>query len=316
LLEVQKPCYYCVCDIPLGKEFSNDSGGAPLRTLQTSEVLEVMEGPRKESFEGAFRAKARACKDGAVGWFVMKTGGGVSNTEQSGKYYVCIAPIAMTDVADIKSCKVIRKLQSKEVALVVEGPAEQGTSGIHRMRCKSMTDGQEGWITVAGNKGTVYAEETTKIYSVLNDLSLQKTFESDGAALVRTLEKGEALEVIEGPKEEKSETTRLRGRAFSDGAVGWVTVKSSTVKPWSPHYKCLAEAELSSNLKQGGEAVRKVDVGEVVQVVDGPKKDGDVMRIKARAEKDGATGWVTLKSADGIDLFRNYKAADKADKGK
>jgi len=304
LREAQKPCYYCVTNVALDKEFRNANADAPLKTLQAHEVVEVMEGPRKDSFEGAFRAKGRACKDGAVGWFVMKTKEGVANAEQSGKYYTCTAAIAMTDVADIKACKVIRKLDPKEVANVLEGPVEQGDAGVHRIRCKSMKDGQEGWITTKGNKGTVYAEETSKLYALVNEVALHKQFESDGATLVRQLEKGEAVEVLDGPKEEKFEVTRLKGRALSDGSVGWLSVKAATVRPWTPTYRCVAEAELSSSVKQGGEALRKVEVGELVEAVDGPKKDGEVLRIKARAEKDNAIGWVTLRSTEGTDLFK------------
>merc|ERR1712232_1482935 len=169
-----------------------------------------MEGPRKDSFEGAFRAKAKACKDGATGWFSLKTKDGKANAEQTGKYYVCTAAIAMTDVSDIKACKVIRKLDMKEVAQVLEGPVEQEEAGVHRIRCKSLKDGQEGWITIRGNKGTVYAEESTKLYTLSNEVPLHKQFETDGATLVRQLLQGEAVELLEGPKEEKYEITRLK----------------------------------------------------------------------------------------------------------
>merc|ERR1719424_125023 len=218
----------------------------------------------------------------------------------------------MTDVSNIKNCKVLRKLEIKEVALVLEGPVEHADAGVHRIRCKSLKDGQEGWITIKGNKGTVYAEETSKLYTLTTDVPLQRQFESDGAKEIRQLVKGEAVEVTEGPKEEKFEVSRLKGRAVSDGAVGWVSVKASTIRPWVPFYRCAAEAELSANLKQGGEVLRKVEAGEIVEVLDGPKKDDTVFRIKARAEKDSAIGWVTLRSAEGADLFKQHRPAAPA----
>jgi len=181
------------------------------------------------------------------------------------------------------------------------------------MRCKSMKDGEEGWITIKGNKGTVYAEETTKLYTLVNAVAFHKQFETDGATLVRQLVVGEAVEVIDGPKEEKREVTRLKGRAVSDGAVGWVSLRPSAMKPWSPQYKCSAEAVLSSSCKEGGDSVRNVEVGEIVQVLDGPKKADTSMRMKVRAEKDSAAGWVTLRTADGTDLFKNFtKSAEKS----
>lgn len=289
----------------------NANGDAPVRTLKAEEVIEVMEGPRKESYQGAHRAKAKAAKDGAVGWFVMTTKDGVSNAEQSGKFYICTAAIAMTDVKDIKACKVLRKLDQKEVAKVIDGPTEPDESGVQRIHCKSLKDGTEGWITIKGNKGTVYAEETAKLYNLTNDVALHRKFETDGAVLVRTLEKGEAIEILEGPKEEKFEVTRLRGRALSDGASGWVTVKSSNVKPWSSYYKCVSETELTATMKAGGDVIRKIAKDESIEALDGAKEESGAMRLKVRLEKDSAIGWATLKSAEGTVFIQHKAKSDK-----
>jgi len=44
-----------------------------------------------------------------------------------------------------------------------------------------------------------------------------------------------------------------------------------------------------------------VDVGEIVQLLDGPLEDTEVsvMRIKCQAARDGATGWMTISGNQG-----------------
>ena len=44
-------------------------------------------------------------------------------------------------------------------------------------------------------------------------------------------------------------------------------------KSLARYYRCVAEAEFTSTLKQEGESLRKVEVGEIVEVTDGPKKE-------------------------------------------
>lgn len=61
-------------------------------------------------------------------------------------------------------------------------------------------------------------------------------------------------------------------------------------------------------MKPGGDVLRKIEAGETVAYVDGPQKEGDVMRLKVRAEKDSTVGWVTLRSAEGADLFKQHRA--------
>merc|ERR1719277_2432647 len=101
----------------------------------------------------------------------------------------------MTDSMDIKDCKVVRKLAVGELFTVLEGPTVAEDAGIPRVRGKSVQDDKEGWITVKGNAGTVYAEPSTKHYCVLQDTALSKKFSSaDAGGQVRTLEKGEAIQ--------------------------------------------------------------------------------------------------------------------------
>jgi len=313
LKETIKPFFACTADVPLEQGFrtSTASGSGTIRVLKADEVIEVLEGPRKDKPGDALRARAKASSDGAVGWFTLRDHEGVSNAEQNIKYYTCTSAIAVTDVRDIKACKVIRKLEVNEVVRVLEGPTLEQDAGVSRVHAESTKDHTRGWVTIKGNAGTVYAEESSKFYTLVNEIPLHKQFSSEKSAVVRMLAKDETVEVTEGPKEEKFETVvRVRGRALSDGAVGWLTTRKETVRAWSPYYKCTTCTVVHDTLAvKGAQVVRRLEVGEVVEVLEGPTQESDVgvLRVRARVERDGATGWITVKGNQGT-AFLTCKA--------
>jgi len=309
LKETTKPFFSCSTEVALERDFKTE-GSSVIRSLRTDEVIEVLEGPRKDKVGDATRIRARSCKDGTTGWLTVKDKEGVVHAETGGKHYSCTAPIAMTDVQDIKVCKVLRKLELHEVLRVLEGPiAEEGKdgAGVSRVRGQSMKDGMTGWVTIKGNAGTVYAEEITQIYTVVRNTPMQRRLASASSEVLRELAKDEAVEILEPPKEEKFDAVvRAKGKALSDGAIGWVTVKDKTLKPWTPFYKCTNSTVIQDSLLvKGAQTVRKLEVGEVVEVLEGPmvEKDLEVLRIRGRAEKDGAVGWITLKGNQGTSFL-------------
>merc|ERR1712185_422554 len=79
-------------------------------------------------------------------------------------YYKVIKTIAYTNVMDITACTTLRKGEEGEVVEVLEGPVTDAGNGMTRIRARSVTvdDKKEGWITVAGSKGTAFLEKTTK----------------------------------------------------------------------------------------------------------------------------------------------------------
>jgi len=287
------------------RDFRNSTAAeGVLRTLKPDEVFEVLEGPRKDKFDEATRARGKACKDGAVGWFTMKSSEGTINAEKGDiKYYICTSAIAMTDNKDIKNCKVSRKLDVTEVCLLLEGPIEEDTTQVIRIKARAMKDGLEGWVTIKGNAGTVYAEETCNLYTLLRDTALQKRFKSEGSETLRSLVTGEAIEVTDGPRDETFDAVeRIKGKALSDGAIGWVTIKSDNLKPWTPYYTCVKETVIHDALSgKTAQVVRRLEPGETVELLDGPLLDTEmgVMRLKGRATKDSSTGWITIKGNQG-----------------
>jgi len=308
LEEVEKPFYSCQVEIALERDFKVEGEDGLVRNLKADEVLELIEGPRKQTFEPGLRVRGKAALDGAMGWFSVRDRAGTVFAEADGKYSSCTSSVAMTDNMDIKDCKVIRKLAAGELFTVEEGPIEEKEAGITRVKGKTMKDELDGWITIKGNAGTVYAEASTKHFCVLQDTPLTKKFSSSNSGEeVRVLAKGEAMQVLEGPKEESfPPETRFKGRALSDGALGWVTMTSKSVKSWTPFYKCKVVAPLHDQIgAEGATVVRQVEVAEVLELLEGPTQEGDELRMKARAEKDGAVGWITIKDAEGKRLFES-----------
>jgi len=244
--------------------------------------------------------------DNAAGWFTVRTHDGEIYAEQSDKYWICTLPIAMTDGRDIKSSAAIRKLESGEVCFLLEGPIVEQTT---RIRCRSLKDKQIGWITVRGNAGTTFAEQSTKHYRILLQVPLQAAFDSRNAERIRDLTKDEVVEVTEGPHAEKfDELVRLKGRFLNDGAEGWVTKRDGNLKAWSPWYSCDhapwdQAPEIHSEMN-AGKVLRRVNVGEKFEVFKGPQLDEQgALQARVRAEEDGIEGWIIIRDQHGHVFF-------------
>jgi hypothetical protein len=300
LEESLKPSYYATDTVTMQDGFASE-GTNELRALKPYEVIEVLEGPKKEIVGSALRAKGKA-SDGTVGWFTIKSKQGNDLAQPGKSTWSCTSAIALTDNMDIKACKVIRKLQKGEILSVLEGPTADANSGVERIRVKAKKDDKEGWVTTKGNAGTKYAEETGKCFIISKPTPLQKDFSSDSET-IRMLADQEVVDLMEGPRDEQGEPpVRIRGRSLNDGAIGWVTLKGSNLKPWKPHYRCVHGTGMGDALDVAtAEPLRRLEVGELLEVVEGPRVETElgVVRVKGRAESDGVVGWVTVAGNQG-----------------
>merc|ERR1719379_390995 len=137
----------------------------------------------------------------------------------------------MTDVISIKESKVMRRIEVSEVVDIIEGPITEEHVGVPRVHARCMKDGLEGWITVAGNQGTVFLRPGGDLFRVAKETALTISFEldiEDLEAVTRTLKVGELVELREWPRrDDKSGLMRMRGRCRSDGRVGWIPSQDS-----------------------------------------------------------------------------------------
>eukprot|EP00928_Gymnodinium_smaydae_P018940 TRINITY_DN17215_c0_g4_i3.p1 TRINITY_DN17215_c0_g4~~TRINITY_DN17215_c0_g4_i3.p1 ORF type:complete len:1055 (+),score=289.79 TRINITY_DN17215_c0_g4_i3:128-3292(+) len=141
----------------------------------------------------------------------------------------------MTSGINIKTTS-LRRLELNEVVEVLEGPLKESSVDVRRARCRVMKDGLEGWITVAGNHGTQFLKEGGSFFKVVKETLLTDTFELESKEDIRRvkptsrmLREDEVLELLEWPrKDEASGLLRMKAKARSDGAIGWVTMVAST----------------------------------------------------------------------------------------
>merc|ERR1712129_552966 len=119
---------------------------------------------------------------------------------------------------------------------------------------------------------------------------------------------GEVFEVTDGPKTETKEgARRVRGRKLSDGTAGWFTLGRKNFQEWAPKYKCTQTTILDGGLALNeSKSVRKLEVGEIVEALDAPvfDKETSLLRIRLRAEKDGAAGFATVQGNQGTVMLK------------
>lgn len=287
-----KPYYYCQEATALAHGF--ESSTKKIRHVTMGEVFEMIEGPRKEPPMEVQRIKVKAGKDGSIGWATLKGGSGNTNFEGT-KVLICKSSIAITNTFDISSGKAIRKLDVGEVLDIVEEPQLDESRSLLRVKIKSQKDGKEGWVTMKGNQGTAYVEETTKHYRCISSTDLEGSVQA-GSAVVRGLGEGEVFEVLDGPKmDTKQSANRVRGRGLGDGAEGWFTVTKKNMQQWYPNYKCRSPVDLCEDV-ECSKVHRKLDAGEKLEVLEPPVVCNDVVTISLRAESDGAVGFATIKA--------------------
>eukprot|EP00928_Gymnodinium_smaydae_P007365 TRINITY_DN12654_c0_g1_i1.p1 TRINITY_DN12654_c0_g1~~TRINITY_DN12654_c0_g1_i1.p1 ORF type:complete len:1473 (-),score=475.17 TRINITY_DN12654_c0_g1_i1:145-3909(-) len=304
LQDTPKP-YYCVTaaeGLPLHDALPSE-GSNELASLMAHEVLEVLEGPKRETTGSLARGYGKAALDGATGWFTITSRSGQTCAAPGKGRYVCRSAIALTSGADIAKGDVLRKIDRGEILSGLDAPVEEGSSGLIRVQVRAEKDDVRGWVTLKGNGGTVYCEETGRAYVMSSSVPLQEGFESTSGT-VRMLAENEVISLIEGPREDNSlPLLRARVRAASSGAIGWctVTVGARGVRPWRPKYRCLSELALQSGPSASAEELRTLAPGEGLELLDGPRRETSVegLRLKVRAAKDGAIGWVAASADNG-----------------
>lgn len=142
-------------------------------------------------------------------------------------YYKTVKATVFTEEVSIKS-KIVRRLEVGEVMETIEGPVKDEVSGIDRVKCKIVTDGVSGWVTICGNQGTPYLVPGGNFYSCVKETLMTDGLSVADSKTVRRITKGEVIEVLEFPKKDSSlSMQRLKGKAKLDGAVGWITVAST-----------------------------------------------------------------------------------------
>merc|ERR1711957_823574 len=230
---VPKPFFETVKETSLQKDSKVDS--AVVRTLKENEILEQVSIPREEIADPISRTKVKVAKDNAIGWVTLKNKEGQALAMLTDTLIIK-AGVGMTDDQDMKTCKVVRKLEEGEKFNTCGNEIEDKENGVFRVEGVAVKDDKKGWITTRGNRGSVFAVSqgnTSKKYSATHEIDLQHEFRS-ASGLKRKLAAGETSSVCEGPREEKAlPVKRIEVRALAGGETGWIT-SNAGVKKWNP----------------------------------------------------------------------------------
>lgn len=290
---------------------SFETASNELRKTEIGEVFEVIEGPRKESALEIQRIRGKASKDGKLGWTTLTDAAGKELFAPS-KMLVCKTSIAITNSFDITGGKAMRKLEVGETLDIIDGPQEDTSRSLVRVKAKAHKDGKDGWVTMKGNQGTAYVEESTKHYKCTKSVDLEARFGSGSSPAIRVLEEGETFEVMEGPKPEiKQGAQRVRGRSMGDGTEGWFTLARRNMLSWSPNYTCKSPVDLFED-SESSKLLRQLESGESLEALEPPilNKESGVVRIRLRAERDSAVGFANVK--DQSTVFLEIHSAKEA----
>merc|ERR1712113_830365 len=130
----------------------------------------------------------------------------------------------ITSEIDIKS-NTLRRVGVNEVIELVDSPEKDETADILRARCRAMSDGLEGFITIRGNiSGADFVTDGGHLFIVVKDTILTPNLGLEGGGTTRKLREGDIVKVREwARKEEKSGLMRMKCQVKSNGVVGWVT---------------------------------------------------------------------------------------------
>eukprot|EP00933_Yihiella_yeosuensis_P000211 TRINITY_DN10033_c1_g1_i2.p1 TRINITY_DN10033_c1_g1~~TRINITY_DN10033_c1_g1_i2.p1 ORF type:complete len:586 (-),score=170.43 TRINITY_DN10033_c1_g1_i2:92-1588(-) len=143
-------------------------------------------------------------------------------------FYKCVKATVIAEEISIKS-KTVRRLDVGEVLEVLEGPTTEEGSDIQRVKCKSTQDQATGWVTLCGNQGTPFLEPGGNFYTCVKETLITDGLSVQDSKTVRRINKGEVVEVLEfHKKDESADVQRIKGKAKSDGAQGWITVCSGS----------------------------------------------------------------------------------------
>lgn len=145
-------------------------------------------------------------------------------------------------------------------------------------------------------------------YTVLKEIALTDTFNVNDCRVLRKSVRHEVLQVLEGPVSiPELGIARVRARFLSDGLEGWISVKDHQGKPFleevnRPTYTCCAKMPLLQDESVGTGTVRMLEVDEIIELVAGPQKEApqEVVRARVKVDKDGSTGWITIKTRSGL----------------
>jgi len=278
-----------------------------IRKLTAGETVEVLESAKTDTL-GLSRVRCRALLDNLNGFVSVRGNQGTSFLERCRKpLYVVVAKDGVSlDSAFECGCTSSRTSSSTalrvcvdEVLEVLEGPREEPTKQLSRLRGKAKKDGKMGWVTSSDGSNTFV--DAVKVYVCRQATALTSEFDISKGSVLRRIDVDEILEPLEEVQTDEARgITRVRLKCSQDGKDGWVTVKGNMGSEYiafaDKAYICRQAVPLELRLKAGSDLVRQLEAGESFEVLEGPKIDNRLgtTRLRCRSLTSTQEGWFTV----------------------
>jgi len=223
-----------------------------------------------------------------------------------GDFLTVAQGVTLTDRFEVQSAKRVRALEAGELLEALERKTDQEL-GLERAKCRAVRDGALGWATLKGGaEGEAFLEPGARPFLLCLTECMLCSAESGGREL-RNLEPGEAVELLEGPREAPGNMgeLRVRGVTCGDGLTGWLLVRDrdgQKLAELAPQLQeCLTPIAMTDSAELAGCClVRRIEPGEALEPLEGearPTEGG--LRRRFRACRDGLEGWVTVDGTGG-----------------
>jgi len=131
--------------------------GRLVRRLCLNEIVELVEGPVKESNK-VVRIRCRSLKDGATGWAMACGSNGVVFIQQTRVHFQVKCNTPLTNTFAVNGCKTLRQLKEGELLEVFVWERLDKDSGLTRLKGRALRDSAVGWATTTGNTGEVHLQ--------------------------------------------------------------------------------------------------------------------------------------------------------------
>merc|ERR1712048_1143311 len=172
---------------------------------------------------GIQRLSGKALKDGKEGWITTKGNAGTIYAEADSKKYFVEKEVELQDKFQSQGAKTLRKLEPGETFTLLEGPRGETAPPEHRIKVRCLSDGKLGWVTKKAG-GMKNASTAYRCLAAVTLSDSRAGASIEGSKVLKEFQKGEVVELLEGPVEEGKEL-RIKV-ATKDGLVGWTTLKS------------------------------------------------------------------------------------------
>merc|ERR1712151_977893 len=195
-----------------------------VRKLAEGEWFEASGPLVEDAASGVWRLPGKALKDDKQGWLTTKGNAGTVYAEQMTKYYSVNKEVQLEKRFQTAGAEAIRKMEVDETFQLLEGPRDEKATPEVKAKVRCVRDGKVGWIS----KKAASIKAWSPVYKCLDKVPLSDSLAGatlEESKVLRELQKGEEVELIEGPVEDGKDI-RIRCRATKDGLVGWASVKS------------------------------------------------------------------------------------------